>query len=148
MPMPNIPEMGSVWTAWNNGIALAASGDQTPEASMKDAAVQVRSLIAGALAGMVNLPGSYQDKAGCGGTWDPACEATAMVQGEDGLYRLTVQIPAGEYEFKVALDGAWTMNYGSDGAQDGPNYPLSLAADSTVNFTYDPATHLVEVTTE
>src|SRR4030043_1793022 len=107
MPMPNIPEMGSVWTAWNNGIALAASGDQTPEASMKDAAVQVRSLIAGALAGMVNLPGSYQDKTGCGGAWDPACEATALVQGEDGLYRLTVQIPTGEYEFKVAMDGAW-----------------------------------------
>jgi hypothetical protein len=115
---------------------------------MTDAATQVRSLIAGALAGMVNLPGSYQDKTGCGGTWDPACEATALVQGEDGLYRLTVQIPTGEYEFKVAMDGAWTVNYGSDGAQDGPNYALSLAADSTVTFTYDPATHLVEVTTE
>jgi arabinogalactan oligomer / maltooligosaccharide transport system substrate-binding protein len=148
MPMPNIPEMGSVWTAWDNGITLAVTGVQTPEDAMTDAATQVRSLIAGALAGMVNLPGSYQDKTGCGGTWDPACEATAMVQGEDGLYRLTVQIPAGEYEFKVALDGAWTVNYGSDGAQDGPNYPLSLAADSTVNFTYDPATHLVEITTE
>ncbi|HEX9092252.1 MAG TPA: extracellular solute-binding protein, partial [Anaerolineales bacterium] len=47
MPMPNIPEMGSVWTAWNNGIALATSGDQTAEASMKDAATQVRNLILG-----------------------------------------------------------------------------------------------------
>jgi hypothetical protein len=71
-----------------------------------------------------------------------------MKQGDDGKYTLSVQIPAGEYEFKVALDGAWTVNYGSDGKQDGPNYPLSLAADSTVTFTYDPETHLVEVTTE
>jgi maltose-binding protein MalE len=148
MPMPNIPEMGSVWTAWNNGIALAASGDQTAEAAMKDAATQVRNLILGALAGMVNLPGSYQDKAGCGGQWDPACESTAMVKGDDGKYTLTVQIPAGEYEYKVALDGAWTVNYGSDGAQDGPNYKLSLTADSTVTFTYDPETHLVEAKTE
>ena len=61
-----------------------------------------------------------------------------MEQGDDGLYRLTVELPAGEYEFKVALDGDWTVNYGSDGAQDGPNYTLSLDSDSTVTFTYDP----------
>jgi hypothetical protein len=114
---------------------------------MKDAATQVRSLIAGALAGMVNLPGSYQDQVGCGGQWDPACEKTAMVKGDDGLYRLTVQLPAGDYEYKVALDGAWTTNYGSDGAQYGPNYTLSLSAGSEVTFTYDPATHLVTTTT-
>ena len=105
-------------------------------------------MILGALAGMVNLPGSYQDKAGCGADWDPACEATAMTKGDDGLYTLTVQVPAGEYEYKVALDGDWTVNYGSDGAQDGPNYALSVPADGTVTFTYDPETHLVEVTIE
>jgi len=148
IPMPNIPEMGSVWSAWNNGIALALTGDLTPEESMTDAAEQVRALIVGALAGMVNLPGSYQDLAGCGAQWDPACQATAMTLDEDGLYRLTVQLPAGDYEFKVALNGDWTVNYGSDGAQDGPNYALSLAADSNVTFTYDPETLLVEVTTE
>lgn len=148
IPMPNIPEMGSVWTAWNNGITLAVTGKQTPEAAMKDAADQVRALIAGALAGMVNLPGSYQEKTACGAQWDPACKATALEKGDDGLYRLTIQLPAGDYEYKVALDGAWTVNYGSDGAQDGPNYKLSLAADSKVTFTYNPETHLVEVTTE
>jgi hypothetical protein len=148
MPMPNIPEMGSMWSAWDNGITLAVTGEQTPEEAMADAAEQVRALIAGALAGMVNLPGSYQDLTGCGAEWDPACPATALEQGDDGLYRLTVDVPAGEYEFKVALDGDWTVNYGSDGAQDGPNYPLSLAADSTVNFVYDPETHLVETTIE
>ena len=115
---------------------------------MGDAAEQVRALILGALAGMVNLPGDYQQEAGCGGDWDPACPTTAMEEGDDGLYRLTIDIPAGEYEFKVAMDGAWTVNYGSDGAQDGPNYPLSVAADGAVTFTYDPDTHLVEVETE
>jgi hypothetical protein len=147
MPMPNIPEMGSVWSAADNGIALAVTGQQTPEEAMTDAANQVRDLIRGALAGMVNLPGSYQDQTGCGAQWDPACEATAMEEG-DGLYTLSVDLPAGDYEFKVALDGDWTVNYGSDGAQDGPNYTLSLASDSTVTFTYDPETQLVEVTTE
>jgi maltose-binding protein MalE len=147
MPMPNIPEMGSVWSAAENGITLAVTGEQTPEEAMTEAANQIRDLIAGALAGMVNLPGSYQDSVGCGNEWDPACQATAMEEGSDGLYTLTVEIPAGDYEYKVALDGAWTVNYGSDGAQDGPNYTLSLPADSTVTFTYNPETHLVEVET-
>lgn len=148
IPMPNIPEMGSVWSAADNGITLAATGEQTSEAAMKDAATQIRTLIAGALVGMVNVPGSYQDKAGCGAAWDPACEATALVKGDDGLYRLTVQLPAGDYEFKVALDGAWTVNYGSDGAQDGPNYTISLTADSAVTFTYNADTHLIETVIE
>jgi maltose-binding protein MalE len=145
MPMPNIPEMGSMWAAWDNGITLAVTGEQTPEEAMSDAATQVRALILGELAGMVNLPGSYQDQAGCGAQWDPACQATAMEEGDDGLYTLIVELPAGEYEFKVALDGSWTVNYGSDGAQDGPNYALVLDSDSTVMFTYNPETQLVEV---
>lgn len=148
IPMPNIPEMGSVWAAWNNGITLAVTGDQTPEEAMTDAAEQVEALILGALAGMVNLPGSYQDQAGCGAAWDPACQATAMEEGDDGLYRLTADLPAGDWEFKVALDGDWTTNYGSDGSLDGPNYALSLESDSTVTFVYDPETHLVETTIE
>mgnify|MGYP001829054822 CR=1 FL=1 len=148
IPMPNIPEMGSVWSAWNNGITLAITGQQTAAESMSDSAQQVRDLILGALAGMVNLPGSYQDVAGCGAAWDPACEATALEEGDDGLFTLTVDIPAGDYEFKVALDGDWTVNYGSDGELDGPNYTLSLSEDSTVTFTYDPETNLVEIVTE
>jgi hypothetical protein len=149
--MPNIPEMGSVWTATDNGITLAITGKQAPDSAMKDAATQIRSLIAGALKGMVNLPGDYQDKAGCGGTWDPACQTTAMKKGDTGLYTLTVSLKASgakPYEYKVAMDGAWTVNYGSDGKQDGPNYTLTLAADSTVTFTYDPNTHMVATTTK
>ena len=148
MPMPNIPEMGSVWSAADNGIILAVSGELSAEEAMTDAANQIRTLIAGALAGMVNLPGDYQDQAGCGANWDPACEATAMVEGDDGLFTLTIDVPAGDYEFKVALNGDWTVNYGSDGAQDGPNYALSLAEDGTVTFTYDPETHLLEFVIE
>lgn len=148
IPMPNIQEMGSVWSAWNNGISLALSGELTPEEAMSDAANQVRDLILGALAGMINLPGSYQSLAGCGADWDPACNATALVEGDDGLFRLTTDLPAGEYEFKVALDGSWGINYGTDGEQDGPNYALNLDEDSTVTFVYDPETRLVDITIE
>jgi pullulanase len=53
---------------------------------------------------------------------------------------------AGDYEGKVALDGTWTTNYGSDGKQDGPNYAFSLTADGTVEFVFDEATKLLTVT--
>jgi maltose-binding protein MalE len=143
IPMPNIPEMGSVWGAWNAGITIAITGQETPEKAMADATQQIKDLIVGALKGMVNLPGSYQDKAGCGAAWDPACAATAMTKGDDGLFTITIQMPAGDWEYKVALDGSWDVNYGSDGAQNGPNYTISVAAAGPVNFVYDPATFLV-----
>jgi hypothetical protein len=95
---------------------------------------------------MVNVPGSYQAAAGCEGDWDPACEVTALAKGGDGLFTASHDLPAGNYEAKVALDGAWTVNYGVDGVQDGPNFAFSLAADGTVTFSYDPATHILTIT--
>jgi maltose-binding protein MalE len=143
IPMPNIPEMGSVWGAWNAGITIAITGQETPEVAMTDATQQIRDLIVGALAGMVNLPGSYQDQAGCGAAWDPACEATALTAGDDGLFRITIEMPAGDWEYKVALDGSWDVNYGSDGALNGPNYTISVATAGPVTFVYDPESHMV-----
>jgi hypothetical protein len=71
-----------------------------------------------------------------------------MEQGDDGLFHYTVDLGAGEYEFKIALVGSWAVNYGSDGQQDGPNYTLTLDTESTVTLTYNPETHLVEITSE
>jgi hypothetical protein len=71
-----------------------------------------------------------------------------MTQGEDGLWRSgPFDLTAGDYEAKVALDGTWTTNYGSDGAQDGPNYAFSLDADGTVEFVWDAETKLLEIVT-
>ena len=143
--MPAIPEMGSVWGSWNDGVTLARDGKLDAETAMKDAGTQIRNLIANPLTGMVNVPGSYQAAAGCPGDWQPECATTAMTQGDDGLWHSgPFDLPAGDYEYKVALDGSWTTNYGSDGAQDGPNYTLTLDADSSVSFVYDPETKLVE----
>lgn len=147
--MPAIPAMGSVWGNWNDAVVLARDGKQDAETAMKEGAAKIRALIANPLTGMVNIPGSYQAAAGCSGDWQPDCAATQMAQGDDGLWRSgPFTLPAGDYEYKVALDGSWTTNYGSDGAQDGPNYTLSLAAETAVSFVYDPETKLVEVITE
>jgi hypothetical protein len=72
-----------------------------------------------------------------------------MTKDADGLWKSgPFALKAGSYEFKVALDGSWTTNYGSDGAQDGPNYTLTLDADKNVSFSYDEATKLLTVTVE
>ena len=62
------------------------------------------------------------------------------------MFTGSFDIPAGEYEGKVAHDGAWGENYGVDGEADGANYPFSLEADGTVTFTYDPNTHILVIT--
>jgi len=145
--MPAIPAMGSVWGSWNDSVVLARDAKQDAQTAMTEGAAKIRALIANPLTGMVNVPGAYQAQAGCAGDWDPACLATQMTKGDDGLWRSgPFNIKAGDYEFKVALDGAWTTNYGSDGLQDGPNYKVTLAADGTIEFVYDPATKLVTAT--
>ncbi len=146
--MPSIPEMGAVWGSWNSAVVLVITGGDTPENAFKTAAEQIRVVLAGATAGMVNVPGSWQAAAGCASDWDPACEVTALTEGDDGMFTGSFSVPAGDYECKVALDGAWTDNYGVDGVKDGPNYTFSLAADGTVTFTYDPTTNMLTITTE
>ena len=146
--MPAIPEMGAVWGAWNNAVILTITGEDTPESAFTNAASQIREVVGGAFAGMVNVPGSYQAAAGCEEDWDPACEVTALVEGDDGLWTSSHDLPAGDYEGKVALNGAWTTNYGVDGEADGPNYTFSLASDGTVTFSYDPESHILTITIE
>ncbi len=146
--MPSIPEMGAVWGSWNSAVVLVITGEDTPENAFMTAAEQIKVVLGGATAGMVNVPGSWQAAAGCASDWDPACEVTALTEGADGMYTGSFLVPAGDYECKVALDGAWTDNYGVDGVADGDNYTFSMAADGTVTLTYDPTTHILTIATE
>lgn len=93
---------------------------------------------------LVVVPGTIQSKAGCSGDWQPDCENTALVYNADkDVWEGTFDLPAGAYEYKVALNGSWAENYGLDGVRDGPNIPLVLAEDTAVTFTYDHKTHIV-----
>lgn len=46
-PMPAIPEMASVWTAWEQAYTLIYQGKGNPQNAMKAAAKQIRGLIKG-----------------------------------------------------------------------------------------------------
>jgi pullulanase-type alpha-1,6-glucosidase len=93
---------------------------------------------------MVVIPGTIQNVLGCAGDWDPACENTALtLDVADSVWVGTFDIPAGDYEYKVAINGTWDENYGGMADADGANVVLSLAEDTTVTFVYDHATHWV-----
>jgi pullulanase-type alpha-1,6-glucosidase len=92
----------------------------------------------------VAVVGSLQSELGCPGDWQPECPATALqpVEGSPDLYRGTFTVPAGNYEYKVALNGSWTENYGAGGAAGGANLALA-ASGGEVTFTYNHATHTI-----
>jgi glycosidase len=90
----------------------------------------------------VTVAGSLQSEVGCPGDWDPAC-APSSLSLEDGVWQGGFSVPAGNWEYKAALNGSWTENYGAGAVPDGPNIALGLAADSTVEFYYHPDTHWV-----
>ncbi len=91
----------------------------------------------------VVLVGTVQSKLGAAKDWDPADGATIMKPVGNGKYQLKGKLPAGTYEFKVAVGGSWDVNYGAKGVPNGGNIALRLKAAHEVAFTYDAATHAV-----
>ena len=92
----------------------------------------------------VALVGSLQSELGCPGDWQPECDATELqpVAGQPHLFRATFTVPAGSFEYKVALNESWDENYGAGGQAGGANIPLN-APGGEITFTYDHNTHLI-----
>ncbi len=92
----------------------------------------------------VTLAGSLQSELGCPGDWQPGCPATHLdlVDGAPGTFAGTFDVPAGDFEYKVALDDSWDENYGAGGEAGGANIPLH-SPGGPVTFTYDHTTHRV-----
>ncbi|MGB3762267.1 MAG: pullulanase-type alpha-1,6-glucosidase [Ornithinimicrobium sp.] len=99
-----------------------------------------------AMGPILTAPGSFQEELGCGADWMPDCMRPWLQDLDgDGVFSWsTTQIPAGNYEFKVAHGLSWDESYGAEGGEG--NVALSVPADGiVVTITYDPATH--EITT-
>ena len=77
----------------------------------------------------VTLVGSLQEELGCPGDWQPECAATHLqpVDGQPGVFRGTFDVPAGGYDYKVALNDAWSENYGADGSARRCEHPADSA---------------------
>lgn len=93
--------------------------------------------------GSVTVVGSFNSELGCPKDWDETCPAASMkLDPADDIWRLTVDLPKGKYEYKAALNGTWDVSYGSDGAVAGTNIALDHPGGA-VTFRYDNRTHLV-----
>ena len=90
----------------------------------------------------VTIVGSFQSALGCSGDWQPDCADSNLVfDVTHQLWIASFDLPAGEYEYKVALNGSSTESYGLNATLDGPNIPLKLDKATTVTFFYDHNTH-------
>lgn len=86
----------------------------------------------------VTIPGTIQSVLGCPGDWQPDCAATYLTfDEEDQLWTATFTIPAGEYEYKAALNDSWDVNFGLNAEPGGSNIPLVLDDETDVTFFFD-----------
>jgi pullulanase-type alpha-1,6-glucosidase len=91
----------------------------------------------------VSVPGSLDSEMGCSADWQPECSQAQMtLDPKDGIWKLTTTLPAGDFEYKAAIDKSWTENYGLGGAPNGPNVPVTLDGNP-VTFYYDHSTHWI-----
>ncbi|WP_082034362.1 pullulanase [Cohnella kolymensis] len=108
--------------------------------------VAMTGLSAAAVPTKVVLVGDLQTELGNGTDWDPSSTATEMVNMGDGLYKFTGSLPAGSFEYKVALNGNWDVSYGfasytnPAGVESSGNIKIILDAASTVTFYYNDNT--------
>jgi hypothetical protein len=91
------------------------------------------------------LVGDLQSELGCPGDWQPECTATELAPtGVDGQFAAEFTLPAGTWQYKVALNDAWDESYGRNGTGD--NAPLVLGGEALVRVTYDDTTHRIGLT--
>ena len=93
--------------------------------------------------GTIVLVGNLQDELGHSGEWDPAAEATQMQAIGNGFYTFSGTLPAGEFYYKIAVNGSWAENYGQGGKADGPNVALLLEEEREITFYYNDNTHKI-----
>ena len=92
----------------------------------------------------VTVAGSLQSEAGCPDDWNPGCAVTHLTyDANDDVWQGSFTLPAGNYEYKAALNDSWTENYGLHAQRDGANIPVNLPSAGAVKFYYDHESHWV-----
>ena len=91
------------------------------------------------------IVGNLQDELGCPGDWQPDCTATELTATSTaGVYAADFEVPAGTYEYNVAVNDGWDEPYGLSGGQD--NIPLTVPeGGGSYRFTWNQVTHVPSV---
>lgn len=116
------------------------------EPAVRSAAVAVTVAAPAPDVESVTVAGALQSELGCPADWLPDCATTHLAfDTADGLWHGTFTFDAaeaGSYEWKVAIDDSWDVNYGVGGAAGGGNLVLEVPdGGGTYVFTWDPVTH-------
>lgn len=78
--------------------------------------------------------------------WSPEADQVQMAYSPvSQRWELTAQLPAGVYQYKVAIERSWEENYGAFGVRDGANHELHHDG-GVVTFRYDHNSHEVAAT--
>jgi len=92
----------------------------------------------------VTVAGSLQSDLGCPGDWQADCANTHLTyDAADDVWQGTWNVPAGDWEYKAALNDGWDENYGLNAQSNGANIGFSLAGAADVKFYYDHKTHWI-----
>ena len=92
----------------------------------------------------VTIAGTIQSKVGCAADWKPDCDKTFLTYEKDAdIWHGHWDLPAGDYQYKAAINGSWTENYGAKAKSGGDNISFTVKTAGTVNFYYDHKTHWV-----
>ena len=93
----------------------------------------------------VSVPGNHNSEMGCPGDWQPDCDqAQLALDAKDDIWKGSFDsIPAGDYEYKAAINKSWDENYGAGALKGGGNIPYTAPGGKAVNFYYDHRTHWV-----
>lgn len=92
----------------------------------------------------VTVVGNFQSELGCVSDFGPSCATTHLTyDASDDVWQNSFSLPAGNWQYKAALNDSFTLNYGANATQDGANIDLILGAPTTVKFYYDEKTHWI-----
>lgn len=84
----------------------------------------------------VYIPGTFP-----GNSWDAA--SNKMTYLGDKLYSYTFKnVPAANYEYKIAIDGSWDENYGAKGIKGGSNISVAVTKTMDVTVYYNDDSHI------
>jgi glycosidase len=128
-------------------VTVDAAGRRSAASSFGSAGFAVDLSVPDPGDGIVTAPGTHNSAMGCAGDWQVDCAAARLELGADGIWSTTFTgIPAGSYEYKIALNNSWEENYGEGGVRDGPNIRY-ITPGGPVTIFYDPETHVSRVET-
>lgn len=136
----------SGWKITEEGLRAAADFPDT--ASFEGALTQGSPAPAPASAvedpqpASVGIAGDFGSITGASEDWNPLLDEVQMILDPQArIWQLSVELPAGFYSYKVAIDRSWDENYGAFGVRDGANHELHLSSHAVVTFRYDHSTN-------